>query len=157
MLRDNSLINLAIVSSLSLFNLTVICCYLLLRSMLEKTLDPCNSLSISSNRKMENLYLMVMLFMALESTHVCQVRSFLGTKRVGNKHRVELFLMYPRSSNSWTCYCSSFDSLGLHLQADFLGKGTPGKRSIWCSITLKEGSSKGRSLGNISSNSLKND
>jgi len=65
------------------------------------------------------------------------VPSFLGTKKAGIEHGLKLFLMYPRSSNSWTYYRSSFDSLGLYLYTDLFGKGEPSRRSIWCSIPLK--------------------
>jgi len=104
--------------------------YLLLRSILEKTLDLCNSSNISSNWKIENLYLMVILFIALKSTHIHQVPSFLSIKRVGTKHGLKLSQIDPQLSNSWTYYWNSFDSLGLHLQVSLLGKGASGRRSI---------------------------
>ena len=75
--------------------------YTLLWSILEKTVDLCNSSSISSNRGIENLCLMVMLFMVLKSTYIRQVPSFSNTKRAGTEHRLKLSLMYPQSSNSW--------------------------------------------------------
>jgi len=44
------------------------------------------------------------------NTH-SQVPPFLGIKRAVTEHGLKLSLMYPRSSNSWTCHCSSFDLL----------------------------------------------
>jgi len=40
-----------------------------------------------------------MSFIALESTHIHYVPSFLGTKRVATEHGLKLSLMYPPASN----------------------------------------------------------
>jgi hypothetical protein len=55
--------------------------YPLRKSILEKTIEPLNSSSMSSNLGIGYLYRIMMLLMALQSTHMRQVPSFFGTKK----------------------------------------------------------------------------
>ena len=67
--------------------------YPLLRSILENTTDPLSSSNISSNLGIGYRYLMVMLLMARQSTHMRHVPSFLGTSRTGTAQGLRLSRM----------------------------------------------------------------
>src|SRR5215216_2701337 len=62
-----------------------------------------------------------MLLIALKSTHMRHVPSFLGTKIIGTTQGLRETRMYPLSSNACTCFCISFVSLGLVMYGARLG------------------------------------
>jgi hypothetical protein len=72
----------------------------------------------------------VILFIALQSTHILQDPSFLGTKITGTAQGLKLSRTKPLSRSSCTCLCISLVSLGLVQYGGRLGSAAPGIRSI---------------------------
>ena len=101
--------------------------------------------------RMGCLYFTVMLLIALQSTHIPQVSSFLGTSSTGIVPGLMLSLTCPLVSSSLTCLWSSLVFSALLLQAGQLGIVAPGTKLIWYSIPPKGGYLLGTSLGNTSS------
>jgi hypothetical protein len=106
---------------------------------------------MSSSLGMGSLYLIVMLFMARQSTHLLHELSFFETKRTGTAQGERLSFTYPLSMSSCTWHRIYFASSGLVRYGARLGREAPRTRSIWCSVPLLDGSPGGTSSGNTSS------
>ena len=103
---------------------------------------------------MENLYFTVILLIAQLSTHIRHQPSFLGVRRTDTAHGLMLIYIHPCSRSSATCRRISSLSFGLIQYAGLFGRLAPGIRSIWCCISLIEGSPDGSSSENRSLNSF---
>src|SRR3954468_17987814 len=99
--------------------------YPLRKSILEKIEAPHNSSSISSKRGIGWRYRIVMLLIALQSTHIRHVPSFLGTKITGTTQGLRLTRIYPLSRSACTCCRISFVSWGLVLYGARFGSVAP--------------------------------
>ena len=77
--------------------------------------DPDNISNKSSNLRVANLYFIVILFIALLSTHILHVPSFFGTNNVRTAHGLMLSLTSPLFISSSICFFNSACSVGLVL------------------------------------------
>ena len=80
---------------------------LVFNSILENYLAPFTKSSKSSILGNGNLYLIVILLMALESLHILQVPSFFGIKNISTKHGLRIYMISPLSNNSFTWFLIS--------------------------------------------------
>jgi len=103
---------------------------------------------MSSSLGMGYLHLIVILLMALLSTHILILPSFWGTKRAGTTHGLKDSRIKPFSYNSSTCLWISIVSFGFILYASLFGRIKHGTRSVWCWISLLGGKPVGISSGN---------
>ena len=85
---------------------------------------------MSSIRGNGNLYLIVILLIALESIHFCHSPPFLGAKTVGIAQGLKLSLINPLSNSSFTYFLISSLSLGLIRYAALFGKLALGIKSM---------------------------
>ena len=92
------------------------------RSIFVKYLAPCSLAIKSSILGNGNLYLILILLMALESVHILQPPSFFGLSTVGTAQGLRVSLINPLSSNSCTCFLTSSFSAGVILYAALLGR-----------------------------------
>jgi len=69
----------------------------LLRLIFENMHDPPNRFNMSSRRGIGNQYWIVILLMARLFTHIRQLQSFSGVKRIGTTYGLMLFLICPES------------------------------------------------------------
>jgi len=94
------------------------------------------------------LYLIVILFIALLSTHICWLPSLLGTNRAGTAQGFKDSHTSPFDVSSYTCLWIPMVSLGFILYVGLFGRTEPWIRSIGHWISLLGGKPIGISSGN---------
>ena len=94
--------------------------------VMEDTFEPCNLSNLSSSLGMGYLYLIVILFMALLSTHMRMLPSILRTKRAGTVHGLRDSHTSPFETSSSTCRWISSVSFGFIKLAGLLGSMVQG-------------------------------
>ena len=95
--------------------------------------------------------------MGLQSEHKRKLPSGLGTSITGTAHGLKLSRTWPLSISCCTCRWISLVSSGLTRYGALFGSGTPGMRSIRCSMPRSGGRPGGSSSGKTSWNSYKRD
>jgi len=122
-------------------------------SILENQLAPARQSSMFPNLIMKNLYLMVILLVALLSTDILQDLSFLEVRRARTAQGLMLWRPKPLDNSSWTYPFNYAHLLGFNLWWGRLGSCELGTKSIACCISWRRWSSLGSSPATLA-NSL---
>ena len=104
--------------------------YALFKSILVKYIDPLNKYSTSSLICNGNIYLIVILLMAIESVYILHSLPFFDASIVGTTHRLKISMISPLSNNSWNCWSNSWLFVGVILWRSLFGNIDHGIRSI---------------------------
>ena len=131
--------------------------YPLFKSIFEKYFEPLKQSIKSSMQGNGNMYLMVILLISLESTHMHHPPSLFGMSNVGTTHELKLSFINPLSKSSCTYFFIFPFSRGVILYVILLGKLAPGINSIWWLILFIGGNAFGKSSTMILENQFLED